>query len=440
MRKLLLFKFRSSLYNTQTLPPLKRKTMIICIASLIAILSLTVLIVTLKSKLPEISPPILYYQLVEGTIYPEADALPGTRSVGFGSCVDVSSRGDFVVLGGMEDDEYYVGAVWVHNFTDFTVKLTGGSSPAEQRLLGSSCSVSDSSQQKKILAVGARGEDSNRGKVYIFEDLLVDSEYFIRPNDSTSAGSAFGTSVSISGDGLTIAASAPGADTGVGRVFIYDRIASEDWNLTGELRPSAEDHPQSFGNTVHLSSDGLRLASSVHTRNTTMGGVEVFNRPDRLSEFTRSQVIQPPDSEDQKVGQYFSMSRDGLRLFLPSSVSGEEELGMVWVYEYSAADRKFMLDKALGPLNTTSIHYTSTTYNGDRFLTCSDGNNGCQLRTVYDKWAVVQTITPDVIPLDDVTLHKVTRSAFSDDGKKLVLSSISFNSTESGAWFFSSPL
>lgn len=140
------------------------------------------------------------------------------------------------------------------------------------------------------LAVGASGEDSNAtgvngnqadnsavdsGAVYLFvrgTDGWVQQAYIKASN--TEAGDAFGTSLSLSADGNTLAVGAVSEDSNAigitgaqsdnsasasGAVYVYVR-SNNNWIQQAYIKASNTGAGDFFGNAVSLSADGTTLA------------------------------------------------------------------------------------------------------------------------------------------------------------------------------------
>lgn len=140
------------------------------------------------------------------------------------------------------------------------------------------------------LAVGASGEDSNAtgvngnqadnsavdsGAVYVFvrgADGWVQQAYIKASN--TEAGDAFGTALSLSADGNTLAVGAVYEDSNAvgingdqsdnnasasGAVYVYVR-SNNNWTQQAYIKASNTGSGDFFGNAVSLSADGTTLA------------------------------------------------------------------------------------------------------------------------------------------------------------------------------------
>jgi len=130
------------------------------------------------------------------------------------------------------------------------------------------------SSDGSVMAVGSRYADDNgprSGEVRVFALSLKNKwEQLGKPLKGRNDADQFGFSVSLSGDGLILAASEPGFDGEAGdrsgnvRIFRYDSGEPKaygtngSWNKIGDL--SGEDSTALFGVSISLSGDGTRLA------------------------------------------------------------------------------------------------------------------------------------------------------------------------------------
>ena len=157
------------------------------------------------------------------------------------------------------------------------------------------------------LAVGADREDSNStgvggepnnssatdsGAVYVFvrdsSSAKWTQQAYIKASN-TGAGDNFGTSVSLSGDGNTLAVGAVNEDsnsTGVGgadnsnaansgAVYVFTRnTATVTWSQQAYVKASNTDADDKFGISVSLSGDGNTLAVGAYLEDSTATGVD----------------------------------------------------------------------------------------------------------------------------------------------------------------------
>jgi hypothetical protein len=133
------------------------------------------------------------------------------------------------------------------------------------------CSVSI---QGEYAAVGAYGDDSNRGSVYIFK--RTGTSWTRTTKLSATDGetdSYFGCSVAIDGEYAIIGAY--GDDNNMGSVYIYKRSA-ESWSQEAKLTASDSTIDSYFGCSVAI--DGEYAVIGAYGDDSNMGSAYIFNR------------------------------------------------------------------------------------------------------------------------------------------------------------------
>lgn len=116
-----------------------------------------------------------------------------------------------------------------------------------------------------VLAAGAPYHDANKGRVRVYEYNPVSLAWSqLGPDiDGEASGDEFGSSVSLSDDGFVLAVAAPkndgnGSNSGHVRVYIYNHLCSS-WDKRGD-DIDGEAAGDDSGRSISLSSDGGILA------------------------------------------------------------------------------------------------------------------------------------------------------------------------------------
>ena len=224
-----------------------------------------------------------------------------TANYEFGSAVSLSDDGNTLAVG--SPGESNSGAVYV--FTRSTVNATWSqqayikaSNTGNGDQFGNSVSLSDDGN---TLAVGARLEGSNStgvggadnegasfsGAVYVFvRDTTWSEQAYIKASN-TGFFDEFGRSLSLSGDGNTLAVGARSEgsnSTGVGgiednssatnsgAVYVFTR-SNTTWQQQAYIKASNTDNGDQFGYSVSLSDDGNTLAVGAPTEGSNSTGV-----------------------------------------------------------------------------------------------------------------------------------------------------------------------
>jgi hypothetical protein len=234
---------------------------------------------------------------------------------------------------------------------------------------GASVSLSDDGN---TLAVGQTGDKSNStgvngddsrywqgnggyGSAFIFtrSGSTWSQQAYIKASNP-DIGDNFGASVSISGDGMTLAVGAPGEDgaysqsaadqndnsaSSAGAVYVF-ALTGSTWSQQAYLKDGNSIANDSFGNNLSLSDDGDTLAISrigwdAGTGGNGAGSVLVFYRTnttwDIAAGFSYSYsnlIASNPDSQD-RFGDSLSLSGDGntLAVAAPNEDSNATGIG-----------------------------------------------------------------------------------------------------------------
>jgi len=156
-------------------------------------------------------------------------------------------------------------------------ELTSSDNEDDDRF-GTSLSVSSDGL---VLVVGAMNEDTvatNTGKVYTYKRATIDDEW-VEVNQLVASDAAendyFGVSVSVSSDGLVLTVGAHGDDTvatNTGKVYTYKRATiDDDWIEVNQLVASDAEAYSWYGYANVLADNGLTLiVSAIHKDDTNI--------------------------------------------------------------------------------------------------------------------------------------------------------------------------
>jgi len=144
---------------------------------------------------------------------------------------------------------------------------------------------------------------ANAGAVYVLTRSVIDDEAvweevaYLKafnaqgdptPDDSSLDGDQFGSVVTVSGDGLTVAVSAFGEDsndlgidgtgadnsaTNSGAVYVFRNVGGT-WSQEAYVKPANTDTNDAFGSSLALSTDGSRLAVGAIRESSDAAGVD----------------------------------------------------------------------------------------------------------------------------------------------------------------------
>lgn len=263
---------------------------------------------------------------------------------GFGWAVALSADGATLAVGargedsnataadGNQADNSINGAGAVYVF----VRSAGGAwaqqaylKPSHPALMGEFGFALAFSSDGTVLAVGATGEDGGAGAVYLFRRSASGS--WTREARVTTAnaeaGDMFGFSVSLSGDGSVLAASAYGessGSTGVGNdaadnsapdsgaVYVFRRGAG-GWLQEAYVKASDTSSQARFGSALALSIDGSTLAVGAKEAVGRTGAAYVFTAPGGAWVQQARLAASNAEAEDQ-FGAAVALSADGSTL------------------------------------------------------------------------------------------------------------------------------
>jgi hypothetical protein len=221
----------------------------------------------------------------------------------YGLSIAVSGDGNVVAVGAPlhDDPQGNAGAVYVWERSDpgspwmLRSKLTTGPDALREDQLGTSVALS---RDGSVLVAGAPQPNpfgTPRGKAYIFEWQRDSHTWQIWKLTAKPQASAafdfFGFSVSVSGDGKTVAVGAPGADLAIGEdvfqeagaAYVFERgeawsdRAGEDARLLAIKSGTGDE----LGASIAVSDDGRTLVAGAReagTRQDRPGSAYIFER------------------------------------------------------------------------------------------------------------------------------------------------------------------
>jgi hypothetical protein len=243
-----------------------------------------------------------------------------TEATLFGLVVGISGDGNTVVAGSPDESSAagdVAGAAYVFG-------RSGGKWTRQARLQPSDAAVAarfgnvSISRDGNTIAVGAPPADTKRkptaGAVYIFvrDGGGWRQQARLEASDAQT-GANFGVSVSLSGDGNTLAVSASSAANSAGQqagnVYVFARSGS-NWTEETRLQASDASAGSNFGTRVAISADGKTLGTGAYHARSSGGNAYVFARSEK--KWTEQARLQ---SSDGVLGDSFgtspSLSADG---------------------------------------------------------------------------------------------------------------------------------
>ena len=228
-----------------------------------------------------------------------SDAAAGDQ---FGNAVAVSGDGNFIVVGADRENSS-TGSVYLFTkpsgawaATAAEAKLTTSDGVQNDRF-GGTVSINTDGSVVVVGAIGRAAFDRMSDGAYVFNRPSSGSVYTawasssapvkITPSEGGGAAMMFGSSVSISGDGNTIAVGAIGASGAVanaGAVYVFDKPATGWAAASSAIKLTAADGGavDNFGQTVSVSNDGGKIAIGASGNDTDAiesGAAYIFTKP-----------------------------------------------------------------------------------------------------------------------------------------------------------------
>jgi hypothetical protein len=262
--------------------------------------------------------------------------LIGSGSVGYPhqGNVALSSDGKTLAVGGIVDNDG-IGAVWVYKLSEgkwiqMGSKLVG---PGMNGRAFFGCAISLSSDGK-TLAIGGTQDNSAAGAVWIYS--LSGEDWVQMGNKLVASGSVgnaeFGTSVSLSADGKTLAIAGALDDNGIGAVWVYN-LSDQGWIPMGNKLVGSGHMGKSHQGCVSLSADGKKLAIGGLQDNAYVGATWIFTLSDNGWVQTGNKLVGTGAIGQSAQGASVYLSGDGNTLAI--GAPSDNGIGATWVFALS---------------------------------------------------------------------------------------------------------
>ena len=287
------------------------------------------------------------------------------------------------------------------------------------------------------VVAGAPGALSNAGATYVFlkstawasrtqtAKLTVSDTYRI-------AGDYLGTAVSISSDGTTIAAGAPGSSpdgaTGAGAVYIF--VQGSAWATgteTARLLASDKAVSDALGTSISVCADGTGVAAGAPGKTSGTGAVYVFRRSLAwVSSQQTSKLTAADAATGNNLGASVSITDDGLIVAAgayQASPGAILNAGAAYVYQLpqklsvfptsgnfgsvAESDSSSAKTFTVSNIGTSSLTLGSLSISGNNPSSFSVGNDNCSNTTLAATGTCTFTITfsPDSVGAKGATLY-----------------------------------
>jgi cysteine-rich repeat protein len=261
----------------------------------------------------------------------------------FGTSVALSADGKTLAVGafgeastatnvdGDQSDDHApsAGAAYVYTRGDTAwsqqAYVKASNTAAGQRF-GSSVTLSSDGS---TLAVGAPGEAADAGATYVFtrSDTTWSPQAFLKA-PSAAAGDDFGASIALSADGATLVVGAAGDDASApsaGAVYVFTRDGTS-WSPPASVRPSSPAASDHFGISVALSADGATLAAGAEGAARFAGAAYVFTRSGAV--WSEASVKASNAAAGDRFGLSIALSADGASLAVGAPSEASNAIGI----------------------------------------------------------------------------------------------------------------
>jgi hypothetical protein len=309
----------------------------------------------------------VYKRTVGGTTWNFQQSLTnGIIESQFGNSVSLSSDGNTLAIGSVaENDGNGAVRIYTRSGTTWNFQQTLSTGVAYGNFGWSTYLSYDGN----TLAVGSQNESSNAGAVRVYTRSVT--TWSLQKTLTTDvAGDSFGYSISLSSDGNILAVGSQGESSNAGRVRVYTRpIGGTTWSLQQTLTPDVANGQ--FGSSLSLSSDGNTIAvGSVYEYSYT-GRVRVYTRPIGGTTWSLQQSFTTSISEGQ-FGSSVSISQDGNTIAV-GSLGESSSAGAVRVYVNLNGNITIGCDVINMNSGITNINNASTQINSSSLVDINSG-------------------------------------------------------------------
>ena len=304
-------------------------------------------------------------------------SVPENANEAMGSSVAISPEGQLVAAGapGAKASGATCGMAVVYRLSAGTSWVREGelysTSAVDSDQLGAAVAI-PSGEDTVIVGVPGAQIQVDTGAAFVFTfDTNIWREHSVVTSRSSAANDGFGTSLSVSSNGRTLAVGAPLVDpSDSGAAYVFTRpVSYEDQGVTYESiaysSPLASGNNTFGSSSFSISPDGTWavLGNPADDRPgfSDAGSVEVIYYDAGSTSWKSYQLINPPaDIASGNFGFNVSMSADGLRFvtgLFRQTVSTRSQAGEAYVYERASTLEPFALAATLRHPTPTATDY-----------------------------------------------------------------------------------
>jgi hypothetical protein len=337
-------------------------------------------------------------------------ASDATTTDRFGWSVALSADGNTAIIGALFDDAALADSgsayVFTRSGTTWTeqTKLVASDQAAGDHNFGVSVDISASGDDVIVGAYFYDGVEANTGVAYVYTRSGVTwTEQAILVDSAPNAADAFGRSVSMSGDGNTVAVGAYRDDdsvTDAGSVTVFTRSGAT-WTEQARILGDDQGTTDYFGYANSISADGNTLLVGAYLKDnapTDSGGAYVYTRSG--STWTEEAKLSAfiPEASGQ-FGFSVALSGDGLTAIITENRDGDAGVDSGTAYIFKRVSGRWLQRYQLVPSNIVA---------NDRI-----GNSCCL--DYGGKTAVIGAINSDVVATDAGIAWVFGYPRYSDD-------------------------
>ncbi len=237
----------------------------------------------------------------------------------FGESVASNSDGSIIAIGAPYHDYEYVSGSFINDSGSVRVFQYNSSSQAWEQLgntieggnnlgdfSGLSVSLNDDGYRLAVGVPNSGDVSYGRVKIYHYNSTTENWDIIGAVAGDTSVGGRFGSSVSLSSNGLAFVAGAPYGD--YARVYQYNPLLSQ-WNQVGSS--IVGDSYTFFGKSVDINADATRVIIGAPDSNAYKGKVMVYDWDEATNTWTLVVNTILGQIADEKIGYSVSINAAG---------------------------------------------------------------------------------------------------------------------------------
>lgn len=264
----------------------------------------------------------------------------------FGYSVALSSDGNRLVVGSPGDnDDRGATRVWDRTgstWTQLGLRMYGTTSSTSSTKQGYSVALSGDGY---TLVIGGIGDDNGNGAVWVFVWSTETATWSLLQtkliDNTNTSGSNQGYSVSISNDGNTLMYGSPSDNNGYGSSTIWKRNVV--FTKIQKITVSDNIGYSNLGSSVAISGDGLTIINGGKYDN-NIGAVWIFNRKSSENIFYQfgPKIVGSGNIGNSQQGYSVSITSDGSNMCVGGNIDNPSSqslgVGAVWVFKKNSSN------------------------------------------------------------------------------------------------------